>query len=498
MRLRFSWWSVALVLGPLGQFARADAGIPGTVPELAATVVRFDSWVARHARLWPGFAPGNLPVAVTDSSRHTLVAHLDRRPAGFSPVASARSRMWARTGPVPGLSDARRLEAILDGRKVAVVPVSYLQQDDTPPERRLLLPLFLTHAREHFPHFSEYRTGRHAASPISMGLDNRVLLAIETRILLGAWGASDLETRRASLASWAAVRRARLQLLPTAESRREILAETFDGLTHYMEAQALEPESQREGRLGARMMGLLRADTATTGGMTVRRGASGAMVALLLDRVRFDSWKGLVTGGLTLSECVERQSGVDATVWESLFEEARRVHRFAALREQLQAEDRNSPPGYQAFQFEGEGKIVLVGLKKAVDRGEGQIDWSRPGGEWFRLLGPTPPLEIDARTLLGQRLEGLHYRRGEVDVQLGPGPVLMRSEDVSWPCHQLTYHDDLSRLRLLVDGRPVSWSAPGTGYVRELSIQSPRGRVRVAGRGQIELVGRTLTITPAP
>lgn len=498
MRDRFPWLSAVAGLLLVGRPALAQGALTGSTTDPVASIVRFDAWTERQPRIWPGFTPDTLPLAITDASRQTLVAHLDRRPQGFAPVPSPRSRIWSRRGPVAGLSDARQLEASVDGRKVAVIPLTYLGQEGAPPERRLLLPLFLAFVRDHFPHFAEFRSSRGMGMPISAGLDNRALLTMETRILQGAWAAADADARRAALASWSSVRRARLQLLPASEARREVLAETFDGLVQYVEALAAAPDVPREPNLGARMMPLLRADTATPGGMAVRRGASGALLALLLDRSGFASWKGLVSSGLTLSECVERQSGVEASEWESLFEEARRVHRFNALREQLQAEDRNAPPGYQAFMLEGDGKVVIVGLPRAVDRGDGQIDWTRSGGEWFRLLGPTPPLEIDARTLLAQRLEGLHYRRGGVDVQLGAGPVLMNSKDLSWPCDRLTYHDDLSRLRLLVDGRPVSWNAPGTGFNRELTLQSSRGRVRMAGRGKIDLVGRTLTITLTP
>jgi hypothetical protein len=498
LKVIFPWLSMVAGLLLVGQPALAQGSMkePGIDP--VAAIVRFDAWVELQPRLWPGFSPSTLPLAITDSGKSTVVAHLERRPGGFFPVASARSRIWSRRGAVAGISDSRRLDATLEGRRIAVVPLTYLAQEGAPAERRLLLPLFMAFVRDHFPHFAEFRTSRETGKLAAYGLDNRALLALETRILQTTWASPEGATRRAGLASWSAVRRARLQLLPPAEARREVLAETFDGLVQYVEARALVSEAQREAELGARMLPLLRADTATSGGLSVRRGASGALLALMLDREGFASWKALVSSGLTLSECVERQTGISGTDWETLFAEARRVHRFNSLRDQLQAEERNAPPGYHAFLLEGDGKVVLAGLPRAVDRGDGQIDWSRAGGEWFRLLGPTPPTEIDARTLLAQRLEGLHYRRGGVDVQLGAGPVLMTSQDLSWPCHRLTYHDDLSRARLTVDGRPVSWNAPGTGFTRDFSIQSGRGRVRVAGRGQIELLGRTLTITLQP
>jgi hypothetical protein len=219
------------------------------------------------------------------------------------------------------------------------------------------------------------------------------------------------------------------------------------------------------------------------------------MLALLLDRSGFDSWKGLIAGGLTISESVGRFSSVEPSEWRTMFTEAQQAHRFSSLREQIVSMERRHPPGYQAFLQDPSGKITITGLPRAFDRGEVRLDWSRPGGEWFRLLGSTPPVEIDARTLLGHRLEGVHYRHGGFDVQLGSGPVLMRGVERAWSCHEIVYHDLPSRVRVTLDGAPVSWMDQERRFEHDLDIQSTRGRVHLQGKGQLSMSGNALHVT---
>lgn len=205
-----------------------EADLP---PGIEAVLAAFDRMAGRD--LWPGFAPGELPLALYDGVSTWLLRHPDP-PEGFHAVpGEERAAVFAGRHPTvrantsTELGGAETAVAILEGRL------------EEPPARLaglLLHEAFHVHQRRRHPGWSAnemalltYPTG-----------DSTVLglRRLETRALRGALRAGTAEERRARARSALAVRSERFGLLPPNAVAYERKTELNEGLARYVERRA--------------------------------------------------------------------------------------------------------------------------------------------------------------------------------------------------------------------------------------------------------------------
>lgn len=252
--------------------ARGDqqADLP---PGIEAVLAAFDRMAGRD--LWPGFAPGELPLALYDGESTWLIRH-PAPPEGFRPVPG-EERAAVFTGRHPSvrantsteLGGAETAVAILEGRL------------DEPPARLaglLLHEAFHVYQRRRHPGWSAdemalltYPTTDTAA----LGLRR-----LETRALRGALRARGAEERRVRARSALAVRAERFDRMPPDAVAYERKTELNEGLARYVERRAVGDGDRPVFETAAFPPGQVRR----------RAYATGQALALLLDGA-LPAWK---------------------------------------------------------------------------------------------------------------------------------------------------------------------------------------------------------------
>ncbi len=307
---------IGLVLTPNVGLAQEP---PGDAVRMLVDVRSQVEWLDRNRAggVWPGFAPGDVPVLYVLPGAGTLLLGWDGElPDGFVAVSGVAGAGWRAEADRGAASTG----VSLDGRGTAQVVVHELD----------IASLIATSVHEAFHVYqgSVSETGRRFGQgensflvtryPI-FDVDNEAGFALEGRLLSAAMSA-EAESERVELVQrFVAVREGRHRRLDAELVDFEALAELNEGLAQYAGVRALQLlaaasdaplRSQLEAEMDESLGDLDRLTESGAQSFRLRFYYSGAAMSLLLDEVAGDEWKTfLLEKNLTLQETLAELSG---------------------------------------------------------------------------------------------------------------------------------------------------------------------------------------------
>ena len=307
--------------------------------------------------LWPGYEPCRTPLAIFDGQRTWLVRHPN------PPPEFVASRLRGDSFVFSGHHAALRANT---GIELAGTPTASAMLDDPSQEPRLSAALLIHEAFHVFQAKRHPGWGANEADLFVYPVEIPPALALrrlESESLRRALAAGS----RSSAGTWAAraleVRRERFALLPTSAASYERGTETKEGLARYVEARA-----------GGPAVSIFPEAEFSAGAVRDRAYASGAAMALLLDRLDPD-WKRRFEKNdtLTLDELLGRaahgaraevfsaaetqeagrRAEADVAAWVSQRSALRReILEAAVWKVVLEAEDPVFPQGFDPLNVE--------------------------------------------------------------------------------------------------------------------------------------------------
>ncbi len=487
LKRTFGVLAIGLTLGStvgLAQEPRGDA--LATLVDVRSQVEWLDQ---NHAGgVWPGFAPGDVPVLYVLPGEGTLLLGWDGElPEGFVAVSGVAGAGWL----LEADRGAASTGVSLDGRGTAQVVVHGLD----------LAPLIGTSVHEAFHVYqgSVSETGRRFGQgensflvtryPV-FDVDNEAGFALEGRLLAAALSA-ETDSQRVELAQrFVAVREGRQRRLDAELVDFEVLAELNEGLAQYVAIRALQlVAAASDGSLRSQietesddLLGDL--DRLTESGersFRLRFYYSGAAMSLLLDEIAGDDWKTILFArDLTLQETLAELSGY-------------RV-REAAL--QLMAYNQFDGPALMsetAASIDALRRRLKARVDSALSQPGVRVVISAEGiGGYIGLCGIDPQnlLQVDSgilfhtrwlRPCAGSALQGefntpvVHDQNaGTLEAVIGP----------------------VGEVSLTIGGQPVPLGGQETvADAADVQIESPGLTLR-SERADVEIDGQLLTIRP--
>lgn len=461
---------------------------------------------------WPGFNIATQPIVVYEKGRVAFLFNHPHPPRGFEPLPGApgvlKGRAYVHWGSVPELDQVHDIAADLGGVKVAYLPYQYLAFNNEVQPTEFFSPLFAFYSKRTFASYIEFQQ---MAREFSRGYptesaENTALATLENRILAVALQEKDSAKLQTYGRYFLAARKARDGKLNARVVRYEKLAESLEGAMRYTETElsaggasrrhhplaGMKWESEAEGlrQISARLEQPLDNDETRH----ARLSATGVALGLLMDRLGDIRWKAQVTSGTPITDAFAKAVKYGEYDSANLLASAKRTFGY----DQMVAEAREGatryPSSYTEFMKGAGTKIVVSGLPRVRDDHRDRLDMSKPGGEWMRMASNAPPIEVDAHTLLAYRLDAFNYRKGATDVALRETPVLMRSDDLSWPFENVTFFSGNQPVHLLLDGREIPVRDGVYPIRRGLKVSSGSNISLAIAQGTMRISGKEILL----
>ena len=501
------------VLAPLTAAPAMAAGLSGTDKRILAALAEATAVSAESkGSVWPGFDLSTHPYVIYDKNRVAFLFNHPHPPAGFAPLPGAPGHLkghvavhWGGNGL---LDRSKDLTVNIAGTRTAFLPYEYMTYSGKVSPKDLFAPLFAAYTQQAFGTFPELQRIADTANRDypSSNSDNTAMANLEDKILAVAVQAKEPDKLKEYSKFFVAVRETRQKALPNKIARFETLSESLEGAMRYTETElsAFGASGHHHATAGAtwikeeealkEVVGMLMQPPDSEELRKSRFSATGTAMGVVMDRLGNTAWKGQVTAGQPIETVFAKTVGYDASEAESLVKSAKQIFDFDKIAAESKDLTTRFPTDYKEFLKNPGTKFVVTGLAKVADNGSNRIDPTKPGGEWIRLGSPTPPIEVDSHTLLAYRMNQFDYRHGKVTVTLKDTPMLMRSNNLSWPFENVTFFSDDKNLRATIDGKDMALTGGSYSFSRGLRLGGQNIMIE-ASQGVLKVNGKNVTLT---
>lgn len=469
--------------------------------------------------VWPGFDFHLRPLALFDRNRIAFLINHPRPPRGFVKLAEApplpvNAPIYVRHGGSPEFEQASSLGITLNGVQTTLLPYPFFFYDGSVTARDFVSGLFAHYVQTGFQPYAAYATRSEAsfnAYPID-NVPNMAMADLENKMLAVALQAESMDLAKRNALWFLAMRRERQEKLGKAHATYEDQAEAIEGSTRFAElmfaaagANQYQPLRSphlkvsgyvREAESIRQISGLLHQPLDPNSVRRDRFSLTGSAMALLLDRFEAGNWRQQLTSrGERLSDLLARSIAYADSQRGPLLAEARRVYAYERTLEDFEQTVGRMPTSLKTFNA-STGTRVTVTLPPVASLVEQNSEPSRSGRDGLAIASSASPVEIDAWTLLAFKLEAFDYKKGALALLVKDRPLLMRSQDLSWPFQNVSFYADPAKLKLFVDGKPAPLRKGSQVFSRGLRVEADGVMLKaghgtlIVGEREIQVIGR--------